>query len=121
MSNPVVWFEISGNDPQRLRKFYADVFGWQINAKDGSGYAETMPRKPEGAIGGGICVPHNNLPPYVTVYVQVANVDAALARAADAGAAIVIPKTVVPGAVTFAMLKDPAGNLIGLLGNHNPD
>jgi predicted enzyme related to lactoylglutathione lyase len=30
MPNPVVSFEIRGPDTARLRKFYADVFGWEM-------------------------------------------------------------------------------------------
>ena len=38
MPNPVVLFEIRGADPERLRSFYADTFGWQVEPLPG-GYA----------------------------------------------------------------------------------
>jgi predicted enzyme related to lactoylglutathione lyase len=38
MPNPVVSFEIRGADPARLRAFYADAFGWQVDVLPG-GYA----------------------------------------------------------------------------------
>lgn len=120
-SSPVVWFEIAGSDPQQLREFYSQVFGWNIQVKEGGSYAETKPLKPEGSIGGGICAPHAGLPPYLTVYVAVDDLDAALARANQLGGMTVISKTTIPGAVTFAMLRDPAGNLLGLLWNRVPD
>src|SRR5438132_153897 len=30
MPNPVTWFEIIGNDPIKLQKFYKDVFAWKL-------------------------------------------------------------------------------------------
>jgi len=38
----------------------------------------------------------------------------ALARIEAAGGKTVVPRTVVPGVVTFALFTDPAGNLLGL-------
>ena len=38
MPNPVVSFEIRGPNPERLRKFYADVFGWDMFVFPGGGY-----------------------------------------------------------------------------------
>ncbi|MEX0783009.1 MAG: VOC family protein [Dehalococcoidia bacterium] len=39
MPNPVVSFEIRGRDTVRLRAFYAEVFGWQIELFPGGEYA----------------------------------------------------------------------------------
>lgn len=39
MPNPVVTFEVRGPDPEALRKFYADVFQWDIFVFPGGGYA----------------------------------------------------------------------------------
>ena len=35
MPNPVVHFEVLGRDPERLRTFYADAFGWEIEVIPG--------------------------------------------------------------------------------------
>jgi uncharacterized protein len=32
MGNPVVHFEITGADPERLRRSYGELFGWQFDA-----------------------------------------------------------------------------------------
>ncbi len=39
MPNPVVSFEIRGRDAARLRAFYAEVFGWQIEVFGDGSYA----------------------------------------------------------------------------------
>ena len=43
MTRPVVHFEIRGRDAQRLREFYASLFGWEINADNPMGYGFIAP------------------------------------------------------------------------------
>lgn len=31
MGKPIVHFEISGRDPQKLRSYYGDLFGWEFD------------------------------------------------------------------------------------------
>ena len=31
MANRVGWFEVVGQDGEKLRSFYGDVFGWKFN------------------------------------------------------------------------------------------
>jgi predicted enzyme related to lactoylglutathione lyase len=31
MGNPVVHFEITGTDPQLLRNYYRELFGWEFD------------------------------------------------------------------------------------------
>jgi hypothetical protein len=31
MGNPVVHFEVTGKDPEKLRGFYGELFGWQFD------------------------------------------------------------------------------------------
>lgn len=155
MPNPVVSFEIRGPDPEALRTFYRDVFGWDLFIFPGGGYTgiETTSHSHDDATGtvtytgadafmndgvllgsqggqpawkfkdepnwrafqpglegGGIF----QAPPAVTVYIQVPDLDEALAKVARAGgSAVRAPEEVAPN-VHIATFKDPAGNEIGL-------
>lgn len=55
------------------------------------------------------------MPPYVTVYVAVADLRSMLDRAGELGARTVVEPTDIPGVGQFAMFSDPDGNVIGLL------
>lgn len=120
MSNAVVWFEIAGPNPEQQREFYAKTFGWQIDANNPMNYGMVTAGKKEGAIGGGVCAPNEGMPNYVTIYVEVKDVDKALADVQKHGGEVVVPKTAVPGMVTFALFKDPAGNVVGLVHDKTP-
>lgn len=118
MGNPVVHFEIVGNDIQRLQAFYHDAFDWEIgppNPSVGPSYAMVYPRA-EGTINGGIgattATQHDG---HVTFYIGVPNIDTALARIAELGGAVVLPPEPALGGPKFALFKDPEGHLIGLV------
>jgi predicted enzyme related to lactoylglutathione lyase len=48
------------------------------------------------------------------LYLGVPDIDQALKQIEEAGWQVVLPRTVVPGVVTFALFLDPAGNRLGL-------
>ena len=55
------------------------------------------------------------MPSYVAVYVQVADINASLKQAEQLGGKTVIPRTVVPNQVIFALFTDPEGHYVGLM------
>lgn len=110
MPNPVVHFEILGTDAEPLQRFYADVFGWAIDADNPMGYGLTDTGG--GGINGGIARADA---PLVTIYIEVDDPAQHLQKAVAAGAELVQEVTVVPDMVTYAQFRDPAGNIIGLV------
>jgi len=109
VSNPVVHFEVTGSDGRKLQEYYANLFGWKVNADNPMEYG-LVPAS-GGGIGGGIC----SGPGGVVVYVAVPDLQAALDKAVALGGKVVTPVTHVPGMVTFAQFQDPQGNLMGLV------
>lgn len=111
MPNPVVHFEIVGKDGRRLQQFYGELFGWTINADNPHGYG--LVDTGSGGIGGGIGTTDG--PNWVTIYVEVPDLQATLQKAESLGGRTLMPPTEIPGAATLAMFADPEGNIIGLL------
>jgi uncharacterized protein len=101
---PIVYFEIAGPAGAGLRAFYSEVFDWTVDAASGVSASST------GGLRGGL----RDDPAEKIIYLGVADIDAALARVEAAGGVVVLPRTVVPGVVTFALFLDPAGNRLGL-------
>ena len=117
MGNPVVHFEIAGPDGPALRQFYTDLFGWKIDVQgEEMGSYGIVPAN-EGGIGGGLLPTTEDMPArsYVTFYVQVDDLQAALDKVAGMGGnAIMPPMEIAPGMGFIATFGDPAGNTIGL-------
>ena len=112
MPNPVVHFEIIGNDGPGLQTFYGDLFDWKITVEDTFNYG-MVETGGEGGINGGISAdPHGGN--RVSVYVEVDDLQAYLDKAENLGAMTVLPPTDM-GYVKIAIFSDPAGNMTGLI------
>ena len=116
MGNPVVHFEIGGPDGPALRQFYGDLFGWEVEVTGEDMGFYGLVRANEGGIGGGIVQTEEGMPPsYVTVYIQVDDLQAALDKISDVGGtSLMPPMEIAPGMGSIAMFTDPAGNFLGL-------
>jgi predicted enzyme related to lactoylglutathione lyase len=114
MTRPVVHFEIRGQDPARLREFYTELFGWEINADNPLGYGFIAPGigGPEAGVGGGIA-PSDQA--RVLVFVQVADLGESLRRAEELGGRKVMDPFDAPNGPTIAQIADPEGNYVGLV------
>ncbi|MDQ1712390.1 MAG: uncharacterized protein QOE45_1840 [Frankiaceae bacterium] len=115
MGAPVVHFEVTtGGDAAALQKFYADTFDWEIDAGNPMKYGVVV-TGPEGkGINGGISASADGAN-HVTFYVEVPDINAALATIEAAGGKTVMPREVLPGMITLAIFTDPEGNMVGLV------
>jgi predicted enzyme related to lactoylglutathione lyase len=125
MGQPVVHFEIIGTDPQTLRGYYGDLFGWEFDtpspvaqevsepqsygflnllmAEDGTGI--------RGGIGGG-----PGYQSHAVFYVGVPKVEAALQRVEELGGTRVMGPVTSPSGLVVGHFLDPEGTLIGVAG-----
>jgi predicted enzyme related to lactoylglutathione lyase len=106
-ANAVVHFDVTGPDEGPLHRFYAELFGWQVQPK-GPGYALVATA---GGLVGSIVEQERAS---VVLGIAVADLDAAVKQAEQLGATIVMPPT-DNGWVAKAQLQDPAGNLVNLI------
>ena len=111
MPNPVVHFEIGCRDTSAAAGFYTSVFGWSTAQM---GPALMINTGAEQGIQGHFTALGHEPHRFVTVYVQVDDINAYLAKVESAGGKTVVPKVDIPGYGSFAWLNDPDGNLIGL-------
>ncbi len=111
MGAPVLHFEIHGNaDGQN--DFYAEIFGWKIDADNPMNYGMVDTDSGEGIAGG---LTKSETAPAVMVYIQVDDLEATLAEVAAKGGSTIMPATDIPGGPTMAIFADPSGNHIGLV------
>lgn len=112
MGNPVVWFEVNGPDADGTAKFYCELFGWLPQPIPEMSY--TTVDTQAGGINGGFGQAQEGQPPSVTFYVEANDLQPVLDRAEALGGKTVVPVTEIPDVVTFALLADPQGNVVGL-------
>jgi predicted enzyme related to lactoylglutathione lyase len=119
MGQPVVHFEVIGKDGAQLQSYYSDLFGWDIDASNPMGYGVVQREgntNTEGVgIGGGVAGGPEGYEGHVTFYVEVPDVEAALARAEELGGTRVMGPEEMMGRLVLGQLKDPEGHLVGLV------
>ena len=116
-----VHFEIQATDPQALIDYYSGLFGWSFNKWEGGEYwmVHTGPDEQPG-INGGLLPRRGPAPANMAgvnafvITVDVEDIDAALAKAQDGGV-VAVPKMPVPGIGWLAYVKDPDGNIFGMM------
>jgi predicted enzyme related to lactoylglutathione lyase len=124
MGQPVVHFEIVAKDTAKAQSYYAELFGWEIDADNPVGYG-VVPREgntnPEGiGIGGGIARGPEGYDGHVTFYVEVPDVEAALAKAESLGGSRMMgPEQPMEG-VEIGLFHDPEGHLVGVVKGQPP-
>ena len=125
MADPVVHFEIIGKDPERLRGYFGELFGWRFDTSSPVAAAVSEPsnygfvdRAPTpdgtgipGGVGGGA-----SYPPRVIFYVGVSDVEAALREAERLGGQRRMGPERAPTGLVIGHFTDPEGNLIGVAG-----
>lgn len=117
-----VHFEVHASNPQALIAFYSALFGWTFNKWEGGDYwmIHTGPDDQPG-INGGLMPRRGEAPPSLAavnafvITVDVDDIDAAVARGKAAGGSMALPKMPVPGIGWLAYLKDPDGNIFGMM------
>jgi uncharacterized protein len=108
------WTDLATSDPDRARRFYAELFGWEpedMPVPGGSVY--TMLRR-EGRDAAALYAAREGQPTAWLPYVSVEDADAATARAVELGASAFQEPFDVMEAGRMAVLQDPTGGVFAL-------
>jgi uncharacterized protein len=126
MAQPVVHFEIIGQDPAGLRHYYSELFGWEFDTSgtvveavsEAGQYGFVDPGRTTdgvgipGGIGGG-----SGYDSRVLFYIGVRDVEAALQQAERLGGKRQVGPEGAPGrGLVVGRFTDPEGHLIGVAG-----
>ena len=126
MGQLIVHFEIIGKDPEKVRSYHGNLFGWEFDTNAPVAEAISQPGNYgfvdrnttsdgtgiPGGVGGGV-----GYKGYVIFYVGVPNVEAALQKAESLGGTRRMGPEKNPGAdLVVGHFADPEGHLIGLAG-----
>jgi len=123
MGQPVIHFEIIGTNPEGLRAYYGDLFGWEfdtsspvsdaVSEPENYGFVQPSPTSDgvgiPGGVGGGAGYRGRAI-----FYVGVPDVEAALQKAESLGGTRKMGPDRAPTGLVVGHFTDPEGNLIGL-------
>ncbi|HEY4517315.1 MAG TPA: VOC family protein [Candidatus Paceibacterota bacterium] len=122
--NPVVHFEMPAEDNARTKKFYEDIFGWQMTqtGPEMGNYllAGTSPVDDnqmhinKGAINGGF-YPKGQSGTSSHIVISVPDIRAHMEIVKKAGGTVEGEPIDIPGIGAYVMFKDTEGNRVGML------
>jgi predicted enzyme related to lactoylglutathione lyase len=122
MDHTIIHFEIPATDAEKLKQFYAGLFGWKIERHPGPmeyWMIQTVPTDDKGmplrpGVNGGMI--KKERPDQKPVnYISVESIDESIKKVKQLGGKIVMPKQEVPNVGWIATAADPEGNQIALL------
>jgi uncharacterized protein len=114
----IVWRDLTVPAAEPVRDFYGTVLGWTFSSHEMEGYVDYNVHSADGDIIAGICNargPNAHVPAQWLLYVHVDDVGSACERAVAAGGRIVDGPRAM-GARRFAVISDPAGAVMALIG-----
>jgi predicted enzyme related to lactoylglutathione lyase len=113
MPHPVIWFEVIGKDPAKLRDYYSSLFDWPIQDAPND-YGLVAPEGEDGLMGG-IGGDPSGGNGHVTFYVQSDDLQADLDKAEGLGGKTVMPPMEPMPGTSIALFADPEGHVVGLV------
>jgi len=118
MAGRFVWHELMTTDAPAAARFYADVVGWSARDSGMPGVEYTLLHAGDRQVAGLMAMTPaakaGGAPPGWSGYVEVADVDAAAAKAVSLGGSVCMPPMDIPGVGRFAVVADPQGAVIAL-------
>lgn len=116
----VAWNELVTADTAASREFYAELLGWSAREVPmGAGGGYTLFSENGREVAGMLAPPDETWAaaagaPRWFAYMAVEDIDAAAARAAELGGAVLRPPFDIPDMGRIAIVADPAGAAFGL-------
>ncbi|WP_369633877.1 VOC family protein [Nocardia sp. JMUB6875] len=113
--NTVAWFQVGSNEPDQVKAFYQELFGWNFAPdpdQDGDYDLVTYPGSDMPA--GGIAHTADASGNHAIFYVLVQDVPEILAAAEKAGGKVFVQPVTAKNGLVFSEILDTSGNRFGI-------
>jgi uncharacterized protein len=114
----VTWFDLTVDDAESIRDFYAEVIGWvpsPVPMGDYNDFSMNSPSTDDPITG--VCFARGgnaHLPPVWMVYVNVEDLDASVDRCKELGGELIGEIRSMESMGRYCAIKDPAGAVLSL-------
>ncbi len=112
------WLDLTVDEAEQVRDFYAAVVGWQPSPVDMGGYSDFNMQSPgRGQAVAGVCHARGinaDLPPVWLVYFVVEDLDHSIQECLDRGGKVIAGPKEMGGQGRYCVLQDPAGAIAAL-------
>lgn len=120
----IVWHDLMTTDRDRALAFYTALVGWRVQEQDMGPPMGVYPMLMVGeqyGFGGVVPLdPAHGMPSHWMSYADVDDIDAVCARVGQAGGAVPVPPSPIPGVGRFAVIQDPTGAYLSVVQQDAP-
>lgn len=113
----VIWQDLTVNNAEEVKNFYAEVVGWTSSNVNQGDYNDFNMHNADGEIVAGVCHKKgeiSNFPSQWLIYISIENLDKSLENCIALGGKIIEgPKLM--GNIKYAIIQDPAGAFMALM------
>jgi len=114
--NPVVFWELATHDMDKTVEFFREVFEWKIEFNDRLGFyiiPETTPLNE--ALDGGVFTLKRAKLPFLTVFIQVEDIEEKARLIHEKGGFIVDQPSEIPSGSKICLFNEPSGVTFAML------
>lgn len=108
----ITWTDLTVDDAESVRNFYAEVAGWTFEGLSMGDYEDFVMKDRNGGAVAGICHARGGnayLPPQWLVYITVDNLDERIASCLRLGGSTIGDIRSAGGSARYCVIRDPAG------------
>ena len=113
--NPVVFWELACHDAEKSVEFFEKVFEWKTEMIPNTIIHLAKTRQQEGGIDGGIFTLQKAKLPFLTIFIQVEDIEAKAKLVEESGGLIVIEPRESGPATRICLFNDPSGVTFAML------
>jgi len=115
VANPVVFWELGCHDAEKSVEFFSKLFGWDFSKPEGSLLYTADTAMEQGGINGGIFTLRKARLPFVTIYVQVEEIEKKAKLVEELGGLIIEEPQDIGGGMWICLFTDPSGVTFAML------
>ena len=114
--NPVVFWELATHDMEKTVEFFREVFEWKIEFNDRLGfYIIPEISLPNEALDGAVFTLKRAKLPFLTVFIQVEDIEAKAKLISEKGGFIVDEPSEIPSGSKICLFNEPSGVTFAML------
>jgi predicted enzyme related to lactoylglutathione lyase len=113
----ILWHDLTVDDAEGVRDFYAEVVGWRPSPVPMKGYDDFTMSTAGGDGVAGVCHapgPNPQIPPHWMIYVIVDDVEKSAARCRELGGSVLVGPRGMGSHGHYCIIRDPAGAVLAL-------
>ena len=107
--NPIVFWELASHDAESSVKFFEEVFEWEIPLNERLGFYTTNTDPAGEAIDGGIFTLKQARLPFLTLFIQVEDIEEKARQIEACGGNIIEPPHTIPSGSSICLFNEPSG------------